>query len=258
LAGAIAKTAVGGEIDALDPGGFGAVTITKPVTIDGGTVGVTSTLVSGTNGIVVSAGASDIVTIRNFFINGLSTGLAGIKFFSGLELHVDNVKVFGFTGSCVDDESSTTSSQLLVENSVLQNCQGNGVLVKPPLLGFATITGTLMNSNGTGLLAQDGARVTVHNSQASGNTGTGMLAAATGNGMFLNIFDCTISENGSNGVQAAGAAATVRVSNNNISNNISGTGLLASGGASLLSFGNNKVVGNSSPGASTGSAGSQL
>jgi hypothetical protein len=35
FAGAISKTAPGGEIDALDPGGFGALTITKSITIDG-------------------------------------------------------------------------------------------------------------------------------------------------------------------------------------------------------------------------------
>ncbi len=56
FAGAISKTAAGGEIDALDPGGFGAVTITKAITIDGGGGQVASVLVSGTNGIVVQAG----------------------------------------------------------------------------------------------------------------------------------------------------------------------------------------------------------
>src|SRR5437868_6459400 len=61
--GAISKTAAGGEIDALDPGGFGAVTITKAITIDGGGGQIASTLVTGTNGIVVAAGASDVVRI---------------------------------------------------------------------------------------------------------------------------------------------------------------------------------------------------
>src|SRR3984893_12212862 len=64
-AGAISKTADGGEIDALDPGGFGALTITKSITIDGGGGQVASTLVSGTNGIVVNAPAGSIVTLRN-------------------------------------------------------------------------------------------------------------------------------------------------------------------------------------------------
>src|SRR6476660_10458869 len=73
-AGAISKTAVCGEIDALDPAGYGAVTITKSITIDGGG-NLASVLVSGTNGIVINAAASDVVTIRNIALNGIGTGL---------------------------------------------------------------------------------------------------------------------------------------------------------------------------------------
>src|SRR5207247_3703656 len=58
FAGAISKTAAGGEINALDPGGFGAVTITKSIIIDGGNM-LAGVLVSGTNGIVVSAAPTD-------------------------------------------------------------------------------------------------------------------------------------------------------------------------------------------------------
>src|SRR5438128_5063639 len=69
FAGAISKTAASGEIDALDPGGFGAVTITKAITIDGGGGIVASVLGAGTNGINVAAGAGDIVTLRNIQLN---------------------------------------------------------------------------------------------------------------------------------------------------------------------------------------------
>src|SRR6201992_683516 len=74
FAGAISKTAAGGEIDVLDPGGFGTVTITKAITIDGGGT-LASILASGTNGINVNAGASDIVILRNLSINGAGTTL---------------------------------------------------------------------------------------------------------------------------------------------------------------------------------------
>src|SRR3989449_1514048 len=77
FAGAISKTAAGGEINCLDPGGFGAVTITKSLTIscdytEGGV------LVSGTNGIVINAAATDVVTLKGLDIEGLGTGLSGI------------------------------------------------------------------------------------------------------------------------------------------------------------------------------------
>src|ERR671938_462835 len=53
FAGAISKTAIAGEIDALDDGGYGAVTITKSITIDGGGH-LASVLASGTTGINVT------------------------------------------------------------------------------------------------------------------------------------------------------------------------------------------------------------
>src|SRR5437868_10954596 len=81
FAGAISKTAAGGEINVLDPGGFGAVTITKTISIvnDGAIAGV---LVSGTNAIIVSGGVNDVVTLRGLDIDGLGTGINGIRFLS--------------------------------------------------------------------------------------------------------------------------------------------------------------------------------
>src|SRR5258707_1834948 len=102
FAGAISKTAAGGEIDALDPGGFGAVTITKAMTIDGGGGQVASVLVSGTNGIVVQAGPSDVVILRNLRINGIGTGINGIRFLSVKDLNVENCYIFGFSTNGID------------------------------------------------------------------------------------------------------------------------------------------------------------
>src|SRR5918911_118326 len=83
FAGAISKTADGGEIDALDPGGFGTVTITKSITIDGGGT-LASILAAGTNGVNVNdsnsgAPMTKIVTLRNLSINGATTGLVGVN-----------------------------------------------------------------------------------------------------------------------------------------------------------------------------------
>src|SRR5262245_2251002 len=69
-AGAISKTAAGGEIDALDPGGYGALTITKSITLDGGGGQVASSVIAGTNGIVVVAQSTDVVILRNLRLNG--------------------------------------------------------------------------------------------------------------------------------------------------------------------------------------------
>src|ERR1700737_4623994 len=80
FAGAISKTAANGEINALDPGGFGAVTITKAITIDGGGGQVAGILAALTPGIFVNAGVNDVVTLRNIRINGAASGLNGITY----------------------------------------------------------------------------------------------------------------------------------------------------------------------------------
>ena len=78
FAGAISKTAAGGEINVLDPGGFGAVTITKSITIRSDHIEA-GVLVSGTNGIIVNAGATDRVVLEGLDIEGLGTGLNGVQ-----------------------------------------------------------------------------------------------------------------------------------------------------------------------------------
>src|SRR5262245_60632310 len=115
FAGAISKTALGGEIDALDPGGFGAVTITKAITIDGGGGQVASVLVSGTNGIIVNAGVNDVVTLRHIRINGLGTGLNGVEFLKGRALIVEHCEIFAFTKAGIDvDLNQASDGNVLV------------------------------------------------------------------------------------------------------------------------------------------------
>src|SRR5690242_11373776 len=107
FAGAISKTAACGEIDALDPAGYGAVTITKGITIDGGG-NLASVLVSGTNGIVVSIagtdGCSQTVILRNLSINGIGSGINGIRLIGSVvtNLHVEHVSIQRFTARGID------------------------------------------------------------------------------------------------------------------------------------------------------------
>src|SRR3954468_10836628 len=128
FAGAISKTAAGGEIDALDPAGYGAVTITKGITIDGGGGQVASVLVSGTNGIVVSAGPSDVVILRNLRINGIGTGINGIRLLAGKALSVENCDIFGFTTHGIDIATSD-GGKAFVHNTVVQNVGNSGISV---------------------------------------------------------------------------------------------------------------------------------
>src|SRR5437764_10720816 len=100
FAGAISKTAANGEIDCLDPGGFGTVTITKSITIDGTHgAGFGSILAAGTNGVNVNDSAtatpnSITVTLKNLSIDGAGTGFDGIRFTPGKILHTEGCQVF--------------------------------------------------------------------------------------------------------------------------------------------------------------------
>src|SRR5450755_4538801 len=96
FAGAISKTAAGGEINCLDPGGFGAVTITKSLTIDGGGF-LSGILVNVGSGIIVNAAATDKVILRNIQFDGLGAAAIGINVLSAQQVVVDNVMIFGFT-----------------------------------------------------------------------------------------------------------------------------------------------------------------
>jgi hypothetical protein len=131
FAGAISKTAPCGEIDALDPGGFGGVTITKCITIDGGggqSGQVASILVAGTPGITVSAGPADRVVIRNLDINGATSGTNGINFVAGISLTVENVYIANFTNSCVNFQPSVRATLLVFRTNPRRRMQQAAIL----------------------------------------------------------------------------------------------------------------------------------
>src|SRR5882672_9487608 len=113
FAGSISKTAPGGEINCLDPGGFGAVTITKAITINCEEP-LGSVLVSGTNGIVVAAGVNDSVTLKGIEIEGIGSGINGISYVSGKELHVHKFQIRDFTSSGISITTNTAGSRVFI------------------------------------------------------------------------------------------------------------------------------------------------
>jgi hypothetical protein len=248
--GAISKTAAGGEIDCLDPGGFGSVTITKSLTIDCGTFpgGI---LAAGVNGIIVNAGVNDKVVIRNLVIQGsisVNTGINGIRWLAGKELHLDRVVVQGFTTLCVDVNKSAAGT-LSVKNSYFTECP-TGINLTSSNSSFviadidsSTFVG--MSANGVAAAATN-AIANVSNSVISNNTGIGLSASASG--AFMNANNNTMANNAT--AISAVTGANLRTSNNDLYDNTNG--IIASG-ASWLSAGNNRVSGGTTPstGAST-------
>ena len=145
FAGAISKTAAGGEINCLDPGGFGAVTITKSITIvcDYTEAGV---LVSGTNAIIVNLPlATDSVTLKGLDIEGLGTGINGITFIQQGTLHVHKVQVRGFRngGSAINFAPTIGTAELFTADSYITDNGNSGmtaaVLVRPTVGSTASL-----------------------------------------------------------------------------------------------------------------------
>jgi hypothetical protein len=248
FAGAISKTAPCGEIDVLDPGGFGAVTITKCISIEAEEFA--GVLVSGTNAIVISAGAGDSIVLRGLTFEGLNTGLAGVKVLSAGSVSIESCWFNHFngngsgTGSAIDVEpgSPTTTLTLAIMDTIIRNNNGAGtfgVLIKPAagVSVKASLDRVRIDSNSGGLRAEANSQVSVRDSQISFNTGNGVIS----NGGIISLAATTVNSNGANGVVSQ-TGGTVRTANGAIFDN-TGIGLF-NNAATVISFGNNSIRGN--------------
>jgi hypothetical protein len=183
FAGAIARTVAGGEINVLDPGGFGALTITKSITVrsDHTEAGV---LVSGTDGIVVAAAATDTVVLEGLDFDGATgTGLNGVNVLSGQRVYILRCAIRRFSGNGVNVASNTPNTHVFINNSFI-NLNGGGVNVQ---------------GNGTGNTAE------IYNTTIDGNTNFAAQASGAGNlivGLNSVFADSTAAISLSNGATA--------------------------------------------------------
>jgi hypothetical protein len=250
FAGAISKTADCGEIDALDPGGFGAVTITKSITIDG-TGTLAGILASLTTGVIVNAPADKKVTLRGLSINGACNGIRGINFISGKELNVEDCVIFRFANEGILVNLTNSAANLNVRNSVIRDNGTDGIslVTSSGTLGITTtLEHTSLIGNANGLHARSGSRVTARSCVFSNNTSRGIFADAVGvNFSAVSVWDSQISVNGSHGVQAGNAGnagpSAVQIGQNQIDRN-TGAGVNISTGGVVNTFTNNSILGN--------------
>jgi hypothetical protein len=248
FAGAISKTADKGEIDCLDPGGFGTVTITKNITIDGTTgAGFGSILASGTNGVNVNDSAtatpnSIVVTLKNLSINGASTGFDGIRFISGKQLYVEGCQVFGFRGNGTNSDgleiavnNAAVTFNVSVTNTRFQNNTGDGIRqgITAGTLN-ASYDGVRLIGHAKGLEATGGT-ANISNSVIDNNTTNGLVASA---GAIMNANNNVVTSNGTGLSSITGS--TVRISLNAVHRNTTGL----SNTATMQTCSNNKVFGN--------------
>jgi len=253
-AGAISKTAACGEIDALDPGGFGAVTITKSITLDG-TGTFASILASLVNGIIINAAATDVVTIRGLSINGFCNGINGINILQAKTVNVEDCVIFRFNTGNGITVNETNDLNLNVRNSVIRDNTLDGINTFTS--GAAnkvnvTLDKVRLSGNGNGLHARSGSRVTARESVFSNNTTNGIFSDAAG-ANFSNVFvwDSQISMNGANGVRAGNAGnvgiSGATINQNMIDRNVA-NGVLVSTGGVVNTFTNNSIIGNGTDG----------
>jgi hypothetical protein len=245
FAGAISKTAAKGEINVLDPGGFGAVTITKSITISSENFEA-GVLVSGTNAIIINAASTDVVVLRGLDIEGLGTGLAGIKVLAAGVVHVEKCTINDFTQKAIDFQptsASAATSQLYVIDTIIRNNVGGssgGIFIKPGanVSAVAMVENTQLGNNLFGLRAEDNSKVTVKNTSATGGS-SGFVAVSTAAVVTLNLDKCVVNSNFI-GVRADNANATVRMTGCLVAGNTNG--LVNNMGGTLghiVSFGNN-------------------
>lgn len=248
FAGAISKTAAGGEINAIDPGGFGAVTITKAITLNG-SGSLTSTLFTSTNGVVVNAGANDVVVLRGLYLQGAGTGLNGVRFLRGKALHVEDCLIQGGTLAGISfqpDAAQTTPAQLLVRSTTIRDFAAAGILVQSAgaAVPRVSIEKCVIAGSNVGIDAGGSSQVTVHDTTLTGNAVAGIRVQ---NDAAVNVDHGMIAHNGTGVLTEPGTPAgtpTARISEVMVSGNATGVS------GNVASFGNNRLAaGNAADGA---------
>ena len=232
-AGAISKTADKGEISTLDPGGFGAVTITKNITIDGTSgAGFGSILAAGVNGVNVNDSATAtpgtiVVTLRNLSINGaFTTAGSGIRFTSGKALIVEDCDISGFVGTTgtagrgIHVELTTSNRNVFIKDTNITNC---------------TIGVRLGTSSGIVAAVLDNVNIDAVGNQVAGTSGVELAA-----GGFAVIRDSVISrfQHGVN--NSGGANSGARVIGSTLFSNANGI----NAGASQAHISSSEFLGN--------------
>ena len=249
---AVAATAAGGEVDALDPGAYGSFTISQAITIQGQGWAYVAPPANGA-AITINAGASDKIAIHDVTLNGVGVaGAAGIAFNSGAELQVVGCVVRNFLNSGIAF-TPTVSSNLVVSNTfVADNAGFAGVYVSPHAANLtveAVLNRVELHSNFRGLYVNDfgstGGTIDLSavDTVASNNFNGFEVNTSTVNSPVTHVALVRVAAVGNSiGVIAAGPQSTIRLAQSLVTGNGSGWGV--QNGSLLLSYGNNFIDGN--------------
>ena len=249
FAGAISKTAAGGEISVLDPGGFGAVNITKSMTING--YGQhSSILFSGTNGVIVN-GAGITVNLNNISFNGgtsTSPGINGIRIIQAANVTVRDCDIFNYSANGILDERATAGSLAVIDSSIHDpigsGTTAMGIKVQPvgAVNNLLTVVRTNIYNNrqtsSNAISLANGAKASIQDSMLNNNR---RAILADNAGVDVTLVRSTVTNN-TDGIQCRNGA-TCRLSDNSITRN-TGSGVIIEAGSTVQGFENNALSGN--------------
>lgn len=243
FAQAITQTNAGGEIVVLDSAGYGAVTITKSISInnqDGVEAGITVT--SASDGISVTAGPIDVVNLRGLTLIGSSTGVNGITFNSGANLNIDHCVIHDFTHAGINVLAGAHTALNVIDTTISGNLAGVSVT---PATGSGPATTALKRvqllGNGDGLFVNNGGsavtRLTLTDSLVSSNI-TGVIVQTTPSGNAAIMIANTDVVQNSSGITIGGNAVGY-IGHSTLFNYSQDVPILPT---SLFSFGDNRSV----------------
>jgi hypothetical protein len=248
---AIGAVLAGGEVVALDTGGYGPVTVTKSVALVAPT-GIYASIraqAAGSSAITVSAAGTDTVVLRGLTLVGVG-GQTGINVTSVASLHVEGCVISGFSSRGIFVNLSADGSHIFIKDTIVRN-NNRGIQI---LTTVGTVRASIDNcraerNSDHGFVASVHSRVTINRSVASGNGSNGFYAASgvAGEETELSCEECVSSNNGAYGflVDAVlGGLPTIRVSHSSATNN--GLFGFAQFVGVFESLGNNLVRGNTS------------
>ncbi len=255
FAGAVSKTADCGEIDALDPAGYGTITLTKGIKIDGGggEAGQVASILatSGVPGVTINNTSATCLfdVLRNLDINGIQSGGVGVNVVAGKNLSIENVDIENMTAQCINFQP-VNAMNLIVYSSNLENCTTGGIVASTTSgINHVNVEKSTIQRSGVGLTVHANTNASVHNTMINNNPSGGVLADTNGTAQVM-LDLSQISNNQAFGVHST-SGAFIRMANSSVTYN-NGIGLLADAGGNILTWGNNWVDGNTPGGGRTG------
>lgn len=254
---AFSETIIGGEIDCVDSGNYGGLSITDSVTIN---CEYAIDAISGGSGLYITSTDGPVV-LRGLDLDGGGTGATFplLGFYGSGVLRLEKVKFghFSDTGGAILFQPSGAATLDIVDSYITDIGTGGtaaGIYIQPQsgVQANVTITRTQVQGDYFGIIA-DGTkggniRAVVKDSVVSGNTENGITAMTSGSTVWVLVEETAVSGN-ANGLVASGSGAEMLVRNTSVFNN--STGLYPKSNGTLYSYGTNSINGNISNGAFT-------